>query len=176
MGEFFQKVSEKVQNHLTQLVKTAGLPQGEESLEVLAKGWLEKESSFSKAIAERHMVESEEIEVEDSNGALVLTYSGSLLNIGPLSEEGRRVEYTSIGLRRDVPESAVSDSAALAEKISVDAPVVFSVGPIQKSSPVYRIARVEEELNTEEEEELLAEVTQLLTEDFIEVNKTIISE
>lgn len=50
----------------------------------------------------------------------------------------------------------------------------FSVGPITKSSPVYKIAVVKEEMRPEKDEELLSEVTQILSEGFTEINKTIL--
>lgn len=176
MGEYYDQVSEKVKSHLSQLVKTAGLPVEEDSIEILAKAWLEKEDLFSRKIEESNMEEVEILEAEGQKGGLLLTYSGSLLNIGPLNEGARHVEYTSIGVRQDVPESAAMDGSELAEDVAIDNPAVFNNGPIQKSSPIYRIAVVKEEMDAEEEEEILAEVTQLLTEDFVEVNKTIIAE
>ncbi|HUZ16786.1 MAG TPA: hypothetical protein VMV68_00245, partial [Spirochaetia bacterium] len=88
----------------------------------------------------------------------------------------RQAEYTSIGLRRDVPGAAEDERAALAEDIRVDEPVVFSKGPIEKSSAVYKIVVVKEQLDPVEESERLSEATKILSEDFVEVNKTIIAE
>jgi hypothetical protein len=52
----------------------------------------------------------------------------------------------------------------------------FLLGPIKKSSPVYKIAVVREEMPLEEEEEFLSEVTQIMADDFVEINKTLIIE
>ena len=52
--------------------------------------------------------------------------------------------------------------------------VDFLVVPIKKSSPVYKIAVVRDEMPIEEEEELLSDVTQILMDEFVEVNKTLI--
>ena len=176
MGENYDKVSEKIQNHLNQLVKTAGLNDEDDAVEMLAKAWLEKEDLFTQKIEESNMEEVDELDASGQKGGLLLTYSGSLVNVGPLNEGVRYVEYASIGIRKDVPEAASSDDAELAGNVMIDESAEFTTGPIQKSSPIYRIAIVKEDLDVEEEEEILAEVTQLLTDDFVEVNKTIISE
>ena len=176
MGEYYDKVSEKVKTHLSQLVKTAGLPEDDDSIEILSKSWLDKEDLFTEKIEDSNMEEVERLDADGQKGGLLLTYSGSLLNIGPLNDGVRHVEYTSIGVRKDVPESASMDGSELVDDVAIDMPAVFNNGPIQKSSPIYRIAVVKEEMDAEEEEEILAEVTQLLTEDFVEVNKTIISD
>ena len=120
-----------------------------------------------------NMEEVEFLERADERGALVMTYSGSLLKIGPLLEGGRKVEYASIGLRKDVPELASKEGSELETDVEVDADVRFSVGPIRKSSPVFTIAVLNEELSPDEQEEKLAQATQLLTREFVEVNKTL---
>ncbi len=122
------------------------------------------------------MEQVEEFDAEDERGALLMTYSGSLINLGPRGDDGRFVAYHSIGMRNDVPESAETDNTDLADDLQVDDGAAFTNGPIKKSSPIFKIAVIVEEMGEEEQEELLAEVTQMLTEDFIEVNKTIIQE
>lgn len=52
--------------------------------------------------------------------------------------------------------------------------MVFEKGPIQQSSPIFKIAVSSEELEADEEEALLTQVTVDITEEFVEVNKTII--
>ncbi len=176
MGEYLDQVPEKVRNHLRQLTRSAGLPDTDESIEAIARGWLEKKSSFEEQVSRMNMEEVDFLDREDERGSLVMTYSGSLLKIGPLLEEGRKVEYASIGLRKDVPELASKDGSQLDSDVEVDANVVFSVGPIKKSSPVFTIAILNEEMSLEEQEEKLAQATQLLTQEFVEVNKTLSSE
>jgi hypothetical protein len=75
-----------------------------------------------------------------------------------------------------VPETAETDDTDLAGDVGIDESAMFTNGPIKKSSPIFKIAVIVEEMDEEEQEELLAEVTQMLTDDFIEVNKTIIQE
>jgi len=176
MENYFANVSEEVQNHLKQLTGSINIPEEEDALEILAKGWLEKEKLFMSKIQEENLEEANSYSADEPRGGLIMTFSGSLLTIGPLSEDGRNVEYSSIGLRTDVPEKAVKNGSILEKDITIGEPVIFSVGPIKKSSPVYKIAIVSEEMKPEEEEELLSDVTQVLTDEFTEINKTIIDE
>ncbi len=174
MGENYSAVADQVRDHLSGLVKSAGLPETDEALEALAQGWLEKQASFHEQTKANEMEETDVLELEDARGALVMTYSGSLLTIGPESDAGRTVEYTSIGLRRDVPDAVTREASVLALDVRKDLAVEFEIGPIKKSSPVYAIAVAKEELAPEAEEELLGQVTMMLAEDFVEVNKTLV--
>jgi hypothetical protein len=176
MGEHFNGVVTEVQDHLKQLVKTAGLADTEESLESMAQGWLEKQTSFHEQTKAHNLEEVDMLEHGDPRGALIMTYSGSLLTIGPDTEEGRAVEYSSIGLRNDVPDSVKTEGAVLAADVEKNECAQFEAGPIRSSSPVYAIAVAQEEMDVEAEEELLGQVTLMLAEDFVEINKTLIEE
>ncbi|MFA6506536.1 MAG: hypothetical protein WCT14_10575 [Treponemataceae bacterium] len=174
MGTYLDQIPAHLRGHITKIAATSGLAQNEESVELLAHAWLEKIDSFETRIAESDMEEWVEFPAAEARGALILTYSGSLLTVGPQENGTRRVEYASIGLRKDVPESAASDRSVLSKDVRVDESAAFSGGPIEKSSAVFKIAVAKEQLPIEEEKELLSEVTQVLTEDFVELNKTIV--
>lgn len=177
MGEHMDRLESHIQEHIKLIMKAAGLPEGEESREEIARAWWEKKESFESKIESEGLEETDSLEKEDVLGAVALTYSGSLITIGPLGEDNtRKIEYTSIGLRKDVPDSAEKEGAALKENLAVDSEAVFDKGPIQKSSPIFKIAVPAEEMAEEEQEELLSNVTQIIAEDFVEVNKTIIVE
>lgn len=176
MGTNFDSLVPEVQAHIKSLVRTAKLEDNDESLELLSGGWLDKQQSFFEQTKKNEMEEVEEFNADDPRGALLMTYSGSLINIGPEQDDFRNVEYYSIGLRNDVPESAAEEASVLAGSISKGACVEFEKGPIKKSSPIYSIAVVKEEMEPEEEAGLLDEVTMLIAEDFAEINKTFIQE
>ncbi len=176
MSDEPDQMTQKIKDHLRQLVKTAGLPDNEESQQLLEQGWREKLEAFDKEVNERRMEAVDDYPADEQRGALMMTYSGSLLSVGPLGEEGRAVEYRSIGIRSDVPETARSGETELADDAGIDQGVSFTNGPIQKSSPIFKIAVISEDVGEEEQEEMLSEVTQILTDDFVEVNKTLIQE
>ncbi len=171
MGEYMSQVPEEIQSHIRQITKSSGLPDTEESTELIAEGWLEKKERFEKMLGRMSMEEVDILEKSDERGCLVMTYSGSLLNIGPMREPGRRVQYASIGLRQDVPESAAQEACELGADVRIGAPVSFAVGPIQSSSPVFKIAVTSEDLDLTEQERQITKATQILTKEFVNVNK-----
>ena len=171
MGEYLDKIPAEVQDHIRQITRTSGLPDTDDSVEMIAKGWIEKRELFEKRVARMKMGEVDSLEREDPQGCLAMTFSGSLLAIGPLREDGRRVQYASIGLREDVPEMAVKEGSRLAADVQVGEPARFSPGPIQSSSPLFKIAVTASDVDLEEQEERISRATQILTEEFVEVNK-----
>ncbi len=172
--EKFNALSPVIQNHVKLIAKTSGMPVNDETFELLASAWMDKKQCFEDALSENHLEEVTFFDKDNARGALVLTYSGSIVNIGPLVSGQRRAEYTSIGLRTDVPTLAVEEKSLLSADIEIDAPAAFSKGPIQQSSPIFKIAITTADLSAVEEEALLTRISLEVTEDFIEVNKTII--
>ncbi|HRY79503.1 MAG TPA: hypothetical protein P5117_12275 [Spirochaetia bacterium] len=170
----FETLEPIIQDHIRQIAKTSGLPAGPDTYEMMADAWLEKKTCFEEALAGNDLEEVSFFGRAEARGALVLTYSGSLLNIGPQVEGLRRCEYTSIGMRTDVPASAVEEASVLEADLEADEPARFEKGPIKSSSPVFKIAVAKAKLEAEEEEALLTQVSQGLAEDFVEVNKTVI--
>lgn len=173
MGEYLDQIPAEVQYHIRQITKSSGLPDTEESVEMIAQGWLDKKELLENQLAEMNMKEVEELDQYDEQGCLAMTYSGSLLNIGPIREGGRTVQYASIGLRQDVPETADKDNSQLSSDVSVGEMVSFSPGPIQSSSPIFKIAVTTGDLDPEEQEEQITKATMILAEGFVEVNKNL---
>ncbi len=92
MGDNFFRVSEKVQNHLKQLSGSVQLNDStEDPLEILAGGWLEKDEVFNRQIEENEMEICDSFSSSELRGGLVMTYSGSLISLGPLEETGVRL-------------------------------------------------------------------------------------
>ena len=176
MGQYMEQVPESIRDHLRDITRSSGMPAGEESEELIAKGWLEKKSHFEEQIGRMHMEEIDHLAEDDERGFLAMTYSGSLLNVGPLVAGKRKADYTSIGLRQDVPASAEREGARLDGDVAVEEVVSFVEGPIKSSSPVFKIAVFEDPPEADEQERQLALVTEILTEEFVDVNKTLMLE
>lgn len=174
MGNIYDSLDKPIQEHLQLILKSSGMEQGKESLEVLAAAWKEKESSFSKQISRMDMEETESISSDEDCGFMVLTYSGSLLGSGPVIDGGRTVLYVSVGIRKDVPEKAEKTGSILKSEIRKGEPVEFSKGPIKQSSPAYRIARISNKIAIEDQTDKISEATLIIAEEFVDVNKTII--
>ncbi len=176
MGEFLNQIPVLVQDQLKDITKTSGLQNTEESVEMMAKAWIEKKEAFEDRIGSMKMEECDTLSKDEERGALVLTYSGSLISIGPLVNGVRTAEYTSIDLRGDVPRSAKKDDSSIGADVKIDAPLLFDKGPLKSSSPVFKIAMFTEDMSAAEEQKQIKKATVILTDDFAKINKTIILE
>jgi hypothetical protein len=173
MGEYFDQVPENLHDHLRAIMKASKLPDDEESIEKLAKGWLDKKQVFEEEIENQDMEEVESLAMDDERGALVMTYSGSLLRLGPLVDGTRKAAYTSIGFRTDAPDSAEKEGSKLAKDAAVDDIIEFENGPVKSTSKVFKIAVLKEEMSAEEQEENLTQVMTHVEELMLGVNKTV---
>jgi len=171
MGNHLERVPPQIQDHIRRITQTSGLPLTDAAVDLVARGWLEKRSRFERIVTEMRLSEAGRLEKNDPRGCLVLTVSGSLVNIGPLRKGERTVQYGSIGLRADVPESVANIGSRLGADVEVGAPLRFLSGPIASSSLVYRIAVIPDEMDLDEQAELMARATRALTREFIEVNR-----
>jgi len=171
MSEHLDQVPVEIQSHIREITRSSGLPDTDESVDLIAEGWLEKKERFERITGRMRMQEADILEVNDERGCLAMTYSGSLLNIGPLRENGRSVQYAAIGLRSDVPKAAQKDGSQLKEDARLGAPASFTVGPITSSSPVFKIALTSDDLDLEAQERQVTQVTQILTREFVTVNR-----
>jgi len=107
MSGVFEGLEPSIQEHLKLIMESSGLPEGDKSLELLAEGWREKEAAFDDQARAMGMEQSEKNR-DSSRGFLALTYSGSLVAVGPEDGGRRRAVYVSIDRRRDVPSRAES--------------------------------------------------------------------
>jgi hypothetical protein len=176
MSEHLDLIPVEIQSHIRQITKTSGLPDTEESVDMIAQGWLEKKERFEKLMARMSLEEVDLLEKTDPRGCLAMTYSGSLINVGPLREGGRTVQYASIGLRQDVPEIATQAGSELGADVVEGTPVNFTQGPIKSSSPVFKIVVTSEDMDLEAQEQQITKATQILTKQFVEVNKELETE
>ncbi len=177
MGQYFDKIPANLQNHVKGLVKSVKVEEGVDALEKVSQAWLEKKSVFEEKIGEMNMEEVNELPAEDAKGALALTYSGSLVNIGPLIDGVRTVKYSSIGFRTNTPESAESEKSKLAGDVSVDNIIKFEGGPVKSTSQIFKIAVCkDEDLSPEEEHQTIFDTATMIEEEFIEVNKNMMED
>jgi hypothetical protein len=172
MGEHFEQIPQNIRDHIRDILKTSGLPDTPESLDVMSEAWLTKKETFETEIENLEMEETVTLAKDDEHGALVLTYSGSLVNIGPLSENGRKVEYVSIGLRQDVPETATEERSLLAEDVCIDREIEFEKGPVKKTSAAYKIALCMNPVNVKQETKTLSKATKIISNKFTDINKS----
>jgi nucleoid DNA-binding protein len=174
MGQFMDRVPERLHPHLEKITRTSGLADSEESQELMARAWLEKVELFERQTRALEMSEVPALGSADPRGALALTWSASLISLGPRHQETRRMEYASIQLRRDVPSLAVVEAARLLGALAVDRPADFATGPVRSTSALLRIAVCAPEVGLDEQERRIREATIFLTNGFVKINRTIL--
>jgi len=173
MGEFLEQVPPAIRSHLAGLARNSGLPEQEETLELLARAWLEKKRMFEAQIKALDMREVESLPAGDGRGALLLTASASLVGVGAARPGGRRLEYASIQLRTDVPHLLVEEAASLEGDLAVGREARFGGGSIHSTSPLLKIAVCDPGVSAEEQEKRLREAAIYLTGGFLRINRTV---
>jgi nucleoid DNA-binding protein len=175
MSDEIQGLSEKVRSHLQKITRSSGLPDTEESFRRMAGVWLEKKRMFEGQIRALDMVEVESFAKDDPRGALLLSYSGSLISLGTLAGAGRRMEYASISLRADVPDLVITEGSGLSEDVRQDGEAKFTSGKVRSTSSLLKIAVCPADVSPEEQDKRIREATIFLTNGFVKINRTVLS-
>jgi nucleoid DNA-binding protein len=175
MSENASQLTPAIRAHLNGLIKSSGLPETRESLEEMARVWFEKKAMFEGQVRALDMRELERFAADDPRGALLLTWSGSLLSMGPrrTEGEGRAMEYASIDLRIDVPHLAKSDRGSVEGDLAPGEIATLRGGPIAHTSPLLKIVACDPAVPPEEQEKRIREATIFLTNGFIRINRTV---
>lgn len=171
--ETFEQLPDHIKRHLQSITDSSGLPKDEESLRKITENWLEKRRLFRDQLSALDMIEVDRLDDFDTRAVLVLTYSGSLVALGPETGAGRWMEYASIKLRHDVPDLVQRDRISMAAPVAKDAPVELKEAPVKASSPALIVATFEPGLSSSEQEIRIREATIFLTNGFVKLNKTL---
>jgi len=171
MIETDKSIPENIQKHLQYVARSFGLSQDSETVQNLAECWAEKLEAFDSKMIEMGMDEIGFFQKDDERGALALTYSGSLVSIGPLVDGGRSVEYTSIGLRKDVPNSIEEENCQLKNDMEVEKSIEFEGASIKRTSQIYKIVACPFSLDAEEQKELISEAKTMIVDTFVDMNQ-----
>lgn len=173
MGDTFNQLPENIQVHLRKITETSGLPDTEESIELIAQNWVEKKELFEGQIKLLGMSEVDTFEKDDERPVLLLTYSGSLISLGTIAAGKRWIEYASIKLRSDVPNVVNVPESALEDDIQIDSEAVFTEGKIKRTSSLLKITVCSKEVPVEEQEKRIREAMIFLTNSFTKANRKI---
>ncbi len=148
-------------------------------IDALAGVWEKKAALFLDQIKAVNLELVDSVSKDDMRGMMVLTYSGSLLSIGPVFQtatnvnNGRWVEYSSIKLRTDVPDIVSEWEAVLAADFGVDKPVKLENARVKATSPTYLIAVCPPNLDEEEQDKRIRESAIYVTTGFMKYNRTL---
>ncbi len=174
MGEKdFDSLPEEIRAQIASVLRDEGKAGDAESLERYARVWREKYDLFTGQIHAVGMEIVERLEGDDPRAAILLTYSGSLISLGPERNGKRTLEYASIRYRTDVPDFVRSDSARIVGTIAQGSSATFSNSPLKQSSSIFRIALCAEGTSAQDQESRVREATVYLTNGFIKINRTL---
>ena len=171
MGMTLAQLPDKIQKHLSAILANTEMPKNDESLEVLAQNWIEKRNSFDTMIKSLAMHEENSLAAADTRAMLLLTYSGSLIGVGPDRGDGRWMEYASIKLRANVPDIVAVEKTAVQDMVAVDAAATFTEGKIKSTSALFKIAVCDPNVDLNEQEKRVKEAMIFLTNMFVKLNR-----
>ena len=176
MGSF-KKLPKDVQVHLQSLAGISELTSTPAFQDMLADSWNRKEKIFTDQVNSYGMKIEHHLCSDEKRAFLVLTYSGSILGVGPADTGGfRQVIYASIGIRKDVPETLKENKMKLKKVVDLDKNVEFSGGALKKSSPAYKIAVMPEEMRAFDQTRQIEKAADAITREFVTINNTLIPE
>ena len=176
MSTELHDIPETIISHLKDVSATFGLSNDEETMEKLTESWLEKKEAFEDKTVEMGMDEVGSYDHDDDRAALLLTFSGSLISVGPLQGGSRNVEYTSIGLRQDVPDSLSIERTNIVKDVEVGKSVEFDNSPLKNTSPIFKIVVCPESLSVNEQEDMLKETATVIVDSFVGMNKDLFAD
>lgn len=172
MGDtMYGGLPEAIRKQIDLMAAAPEAPKGDDYKELLAKNWQAKYELFTSQAKALGMQETERMETDDGRGIIILTYSGSLVSMGPAQEGGRWLEYAAIKLRTDVPDIISGTGAVLANPPAKDQPLAYKKGPIESTSAVYRIVVCGSDLSFGEQDRRVREAAIFLTNGFIKLNR-----
>ena len=169
---------EGVQQHLVSLAAEQGHSADGSYLVDLTAVWKQKAALFEDQARSVRLELVASVPPNDPRGALVLTYSGSLLSIGPDTDRtlGRWLEYSSIKLRTDVPDVITDRGISITTGLKLGEPIEIDGSQISRTSNAYAIAVCPAELDEDEQEKRIRESTIFITNGFMKYNRSVHAE
>ena len=169
----YSSLPQEIRNQIAALAEGPETPRLPDIRERLAENWESKFELFESQLKLLEMEEPEALAPDDPRGFLAITYSGSILSVGPASPGGRWIEYVPISLRLDVPEIVSGKDAEIGGPVRQGLTLEFARGPLKSTSSVYRIAVCSASLDPAEQERRIREAAIFLTHGFIKMNRSI---
>ena len=135
----FSILKSRIKTQIDNLIDSENL-QRDIYREIFARSWIDREAVFDRYLEQYGMNTIKKIPNKGTLGFILLTYSGSLITVGPLINGKRSGLYFNTGLRKLVPQKIVIENCLWEGEIKADQPVYFLDGPVKQSSPIYRMA------------------------------------
>jgi len=170
---FAKDLNPEILDHLKLIASKHG-ENSEDYLEALISAWRKKEKIFMKQVKSLHMTIESSISKNEGRAFIALTFSGSILGVGPSDTKvSRQVIYASVGLRKEVPERLLEENLTVKGPVELDREILFTGGSLQKSSPVYKIALMNDTLPQRQHQQI-EDATRIMTKEFVSINNTLV--
>ncbi len=175
----FSKLPAAIQKHLTGLAAEQDRHKDPDYIKTLTEVWYRKEELFRQQVKAVRLELVDSVSAKDSRGMMVLSYSGSILCIGPVFPTStninfsRWIEYSSIKLRTEVPDIIMEKTAVLKSDVTVGQPVRLGDSRVSATSPAYLLAVCPEGLNEDEQDKRIRESAVFITAGFMKFNQTL---
>ena len=171
--EVFDSLPEEIRKQIDAMSKASETPKLPDIRERLAMNWLEKFELFKSQTKLLEMFEEGSLPETVGRGLVALTFSGSLISIGPRIAGERWLEYVSIALRSDVPDIVSSQAVAIKGPVNQKEVLAFERGPIKATSAVYRVALCAPQISVDEQDKRIREAAIFLTHSFMKINRSL---
>ena len=170
---------EAIRKHLLGLAREQGRLEDHDYLQTMTDVWYQKEELFRQQVKAVKLELVDSVSNKDTRGMMVLSYSGSILCIGPVFltstniNFSRWIEYSSIKFRTEVPDIIMEKTATLPSEISVGKSVQLGNSRLKATSPAYLIAVCPEGINEEEQDKRIRESAVFITAGFMKYNQSL---
>lgn len=175
----FQDLPETIKKHLLGLAAEQNRQDDVEYIQTLTDVWQQKEDLFRAQAKAVKLDLVEEVSNKDTRGMMILSYSGSILCIGPVFltnsniNFSRWIEYSSIKLRTEVPDIIMEKGASLTNPVTVGESVQLEGSKVKATSPAYLIAVCPEGLDEDEQDKRIRESAVFITAGFMKYNQSL---
>lgn len=102
--------------------------------------WIERYQTYMKIVNSNEMSLIDHYPNWEKGFVMLLTYSGSIILLGPQLDGVRWIEYTCIKSRHDVPDQISEQGINLINDIEIGKITYFDANIIKNTSPIYHIA------------------------------------
>ncbi|HOT61428.1 MAG TPA: HU family DNA-binding protein [Treponemataceae bacterium] len=168
----YGELPEEIRKQIDALLEGENGTAAEERREQYARIWKKKFDLFTGQVANVGLEIVKSLEKDDPRAMILLTYSGSLVSMGPAQNGKRWLEYASIKFRSDVPDFVTGQGVSLAGPVKQDSTVGFDGSTLKQSSAIYRIAVCPAGMTPGDQDQRVREATIYLTNGFVKINRT----
>lgn len=175
MCTIVQEIPQLVVTHLEDLAGKFGISINQDNLLRLKDSWNQKTQVFDQVIQEMGFQLVSRMGKDDPRAALFLSYSGSILRSAPMTMGFREMEYCSIGLRVDYPEKLIHSHSLLKQDVKLEEELRLSNHPVQRTSPIHRIALLNSTSNAEVQDQIQKKTEERIIDYFLEINRKFVS-